>query len=430
MEPYDLVGVGFGPSNISVAIAADESDADVRVAFFDRKTSFSWHPGLMFAGAEMQVSFTKDLITMRNPRSRYSFLNYLAENGRLGKFINLRTFYPTRVEFNDYYAWVADQFADSVEWGTEVVSVTPAADADSAEGSVDLLRVRLRDVATGHERDVLTRNLVLAPGGETSVPSGVSVGRRVFHAAETLPRLEADFPELSAPYHFNIAGAGQTAADVFLYLRRTYPNARITHCIRGFAIRPEDDTHFVNEFFLPEAPEWFYGRTPEFRSTVLEDYRLAAHTGVSYDLIPQIYREHYEEQVCGGGRLQTHRFTELVEAGETEDRAKARYRQLDTGEELSLDADALILATGYRYTMPIAMLEGVQEYLKMDTPDQYAVRRSYDIESSAEFRPRVFLQGYAEASHGFSEVLLSLMPFRAAEIVAAVGSERRPAGTR
>ncbi|HYN97002.1 MAG TPA: SidA/IucD/PvdA family monooxygenase [Pilimelia sp.] len=422
METYDLIGLGFGPSNLSVAIALEESGGEARALFLDRKPGFAWHPGLLFDTAEMQVSFLKDLVSMRNPRSRYSFLNYLAERGRLAKFINLRTFYPTRAEFNDYYAWVAEQFAHSVRYATEIVGVEPVS---GASGTVEQLTVRLRDLDTGQESAVRTANLVLAAGGQPFVPPGVAPGQRVFHAQDALPSLAASFADPSAPYHFNIVGAGQTAADVFLHLRRTYPNGRITTSIRGFAMRPEDDTHFVNELFLPEMPDWFYAQDHGFRSDVLDTYGLAAHTGVSYDLIPRLYREHYEDLVSGRDALRIQRFVELVGAAESATGAVARYRALDTGEEVTVDCDAVVLATGYRYPMPIPALAGVQRHLHMAAPDRYAIERDYAIRTDPDFQPRIFLQGYAEATHGFSEVLLSLMPFRAAEIVA---SAVRPAG--
>lgn len=415
---HDLVGIGFGPANLSVAIALEESGHPLRAVFLDRKPAFAWHPGLMFAGAEMQVSFTKDLITMRNPRSRFSFLNYLAEQGpdRLAKFINLRTFYPTRVEFNDYYAWAAARFDDQVRWGTDVTEVS----AVPGEDGVELLRVSLRDLAGGETGSLLTRNLILAPGGTPHVPEGVELGARVFHASETLERLERTFDDPSAPYHFNIVGSGQTSADVFTHLRRSYPQARITTNVRGFAMRPEDDTHFVNELFLPDFPDWFHGQDDDFRRRVIDGYALAAHTGVSYDLIPRIYREYYEDMVSGGKALSLRRFTELVAARSEPDRAVATYLHLDSGETSRTEADAVVLATGYRYPMPVPALAGLGAYLRMETPERYAIRRDYSVVCVEEFAPRVFLQGFAEATHGFSEVLLSLMPVRAAEIVEAL----------
>ena len=54
---------------------------------------------MMLDGAKMQISFLKDLATLRNPSSTYSFISYLHAHGRLATFVNLSTFTPSRVEF-------------------------------------------------------------------------------------------------------------------------------------------------------------------------------------------------------------------------------------------------------------------------------------------------------------------------------------------
>lgn len=162
MREVDLVGVGFGPSNIAVAVAGVEVCPEFNMEFFDVRSEFAWHPDLMFPDAEMQVPFLKDLVTMRNPRSAFSFLEYLRAKTRLHDFINLRTFFPSRVEFSDYYRWVADQFSDCVHCGRRVVRV---ARADQTH-----LEVVTVDAAGFNEDTVLTRSLVLADGGKPHIP--------------------------------------------------------------------------------------------------------------------------------------------------------------------------------------------------------------------------------------------------------------------
>lgn len=57
-------------------------------------------------------------------------------------------------------------------------------------------------------------------------------------------------------------------------------------------MRPEDDTHFVNELFLPEFLDRFYRQDSRFRQKTIDDYGLAAHIDVRYDVPPQIYRKY------------------------------------------------------------------------------------------------------------------------------------------
>src|SRR5262245_836688 len=108
---YDLVGVGFGPSNLALAIALEEhhrrSEAPLTGLFLERQQRFGWHRGMLIDDATMQVSFLKDLVTMRDPTSDFSFLAYLHGKGRLVDFINHKALFPLRVEFHDYLEWAA-----------------------------------------------------------------------------------------------------------------------------------------------------------------------------------------------------------------------------------------------------------------------------------------------------------------------------------
>ncbi|RRO93685.1 ornithine monooxygenase, partial [Corynebacterium bovis] len=130
----DVVGVGFGPGNLGLAVALEEENPGLDALFLESRDHFAWHPGMLLPGANMQISFLKDLATVRNPRSRYTFTNYLRERGRLVDFINRQTFTPERVEFTDYLAWVAETVEADVRYGAQVVAVEEIDAADGAGG--------------------------------------------------------------------------------------------------------------------------------------------------------------------------------------------------------------------------------------------------------------------------------------------------------
>lgn len=86
MEQFDVVGAGLGPFNLSLA-ALVEPLPEVRARFFEVPPSCQWHRGIMVPGANLQVSFLKDLVTLVDPTSAFSFLSYLASEGRLYRFL-------------------------------------------------------------------------------------------------------------------------------------------------------------------------------------------------------------------------------------------------------------------------------------------------------------------------------------------------------
>ncbi len=76
MKIYDFIGIGFGPSNVSVAIAAEKLEIN-NCLFVEKKSEFAWYPGMLLDTSRLQVVFLKDLITLIDPKSKYTFLNYL-----------------------------------------------------------------------------------------------------------------------------------------------------------------------------------------------------------------------------------------------------------------------------------------------------------------------------------------------------------------
>lgn len=50
---YDVIGIGYGPANLALAIAIDDhnrssaSGRKISALFLERREKFSWHPGMM-----------------------------------------------------------------------------------------------------------------------------------------------------------------------------------------------------------------------------------------------------------------------------------------------------------------------------------------------------------------------------------------------
>src|SRR2546423_3096035 len=105
----EVLAIGAGPSNLALAVAIEElapDDLARRTLVIEQHDGVAWQRGMLLPWAQSQVSFLKDLVTLRNPRSRFSFVNYLHSVGRLDDFVNMGSFLPFRLEISDYLSWV------------------------------------------------------------------------------------------------------------------------------------------------------------------------------------------------------------------------------------------------------------------------------------------------------------------------------------
>lgn len=250
-ESYDLVCVGFGPASLAIAIALHDAlegaiqrkhYKKLKICFLEKQQQFAWHAGMMVPGSKMQISFIKDLATVRDPRSEFTFLNYLKSQGRLVDFTNLGTFLPSRLEFGDYMRWCASRFVDIVAYGQEVLEVTEAASGTGSSGKIESFIVKSRDVKSGQVISRQAKNVIIAVGGKPRIPPGIPHHPRVLHSSNYCTRILDVLRDTSKPYHVAVLGSGQSAAEIFHDLYQRYPNAKTTLIMRDSALRPSDDS--------------------------------------------------------------------------------------------------------------------------------------------------------------------------------------------
>nr|WP_254663111.1 SidA/IucD/PvdA family monooxygenase [Haladaptatus sp. W1] len=99
-DSYDVVGIGLGPFNLGLAALLDDTESDA--LFLERKPEFEWHGGMLMEDATLEVPFLADLVTLADPTSEYTYLNYLRETDRLYEFYFYETFQVPRREYDDY----------------------------------------------------------------------------------------------------------------------------------------------------------------------------------------------------------------------------------------------------------------------------------------------------------------------------------------
>ncbi|MGS1107003.1 lysine N(6)-hydroxylase/L-ornithine N(5)-oxygenase family protein [Achromobacter anxifer] len=419
MAIHDFIGIGFGPSNLALAIAVEEQrqagGPSLSPLFIERQATFAWHPDMALDHAHMQVSFLKDLATLRNPTSRYTFVNYLQEKRRLQDFINLKTFFPSRHEFSDYFAWAAAHFEDHCVYGESVFEVLP----EKRGNIVSLLRVRSRDLS-GEVHERLARNLVVSVGGTARIPESFQPLRddpRIFHSHRYLDSIAAN----GQAGKVAVIGAGQSAAEIFMDLHGRSNAPHVDLIMRARTMKPSDDSPFVNEIFNTDFVDHVYSRKPAERQELLREFRHTNYASPDLALIQSIFKVLYEQKVKAQARHRILPRRAVAAACADESGIHLTLNDAAGAPNETVRYDAVVLATGYERQQHKTMLAALSPYL-----GDFDIDRQYRLRTSPDFHPAIFMQGASEPTHGLSDTLLSVTAVRTGEIGAALSAAAEP----
>ncbi|KAL8708166.1 MAG: hypothetical protein Q9220_006927 [cf. Caloplaca sp. 1 TL-2023] len=414
---YDLVCVGFGPASLAIAIALHDRGIHARVLYLEKQPNFIWHAGMLLPDARMQTSFLKDLATLRDPTSKFTFINYLKSKNRLVAFTNLSTFLPLREEYNDYLSWCASHFEQNVQYGHETISVSPL---DDRRGPVSSWQVTSRNVMTNQTSTVYTRSVVIAIGGKPRIPPAISKAGpepRIIHSSSYSTAVAQLFPDKHKPYTMAVIGGGQSSAEIFNNLQSRYPSSHVTMYIGGSALKPSDDSPFVNEIFDPERVDTFYDLFPEIRQKSTFSDKSTNYGVVRPQLLDHMYENMYHQRLRepdpSKWQFRIVPCREVVgfeRCAENGGRLRLRLKDTANGETSASEMtfDLVILGTGYERKGHEKLLESTRHLLQQQ--GRFAVARDYRIKYRKGAVARgsgVWLQGCCEDSHGVSRGLIT-----------------------
>ncbi|KAH6918510.1 lysine/ornithine N-monooxygenase [Coprinopsis sp. MPI-PUGE-AT-0042] len=434
---YDIVGLGFGPANIAIGAAltekwTEDDNFPVRKALFIEKHEvFRWHPGMLLPDAKMQISFMKDLATLRSPRSPYTFLSYLHSQDRLVSFINRGSTIPTRKEYSDYLTWAAGKVISNgvdVKYGHEIIALDNAPD--------ETIQVRYRNVKTHEETVIRTRDLIISPGGTPRTPDFLQPflsHPRVSHSSSYALRIAdmlRSLSRLSRPLRVAVIGSGQSAAEVTMDVRNRLASVPadgrhvVDMLIRKGSLKPSDDSPFANEIFDPASTDaWFSSGSKHNRDAILAEYKQTNYGVVNPRTLENLYEIIYGQRLNSGiaRRSQTSEPSDpIIEIkpftcvnsiklakGQTEESLRGELlmspegqgleeehtflltlKHLMTGVETSVNYDIVLYATGYQRTTWLELLKhtGIAKDFGL-SPSSGSVTLKPALEWSTVLRP-------------------------------------------
>ncbi len=402
---HDLVGIGLGPFNLGLAALAHPVE-DLNCVFLDARDSFDWHPGLLFPEATLQVPFLADLVSLADPTSRFSFLNFLKQTGRLYPFYIRENFAPLRREYNQYCRWVADQLAaaDRVRFGHAVTAV-------DHDGESYVVTCAGGQVVRG-------RRLVLGTGTPVHLPTCATAAAAtepagpVLHAADHLHRRE----ELLARDSITVVGSGQSAAEVYLDLLTAQPDHgyHLTWVTRSPRFFSMEYSKLTLELTSPEYSAHFQGLPAATRERLLGAQR-GLYKGISTGTVDAIHELLYTRSVSAPADTTLLTSSELTALEPDGDRYRLGLHHTETDEDYTLHSSAVVLATGYRSEVP-EFLTGVRDRLRLDERGRYLASPTYSVDTGDR---EVWVQNGEEHTHGFVAPDLGMGAHRNSVILAA-----------
>src|ERR1700677_1081597 len=270
-QEVEILAIGAGPSNLALAVAVEElapPEVAANTLIIERHESVAWQRGMLLPWTQSQVSFLKDLVTLRNPLSRFSFVNYLHSMGRLDDFVNMASFLPFRLEISDYLQWVAKSLAQvRVEYSRDCSGIELVQATDGGAGGC---LARLSDWST-----IAARNLVIGSGRDAHVPAAFAglPRERVIHSTEYSRRMADMDPQ--SPHRVVVVGAAESAAEMLWETYQRFPRAQCTMIIRSIGLDYYQTSKFTNELYFPAYTDRFFAAPEQTRQQVLDAMRRA-----------------------------------------------------------------------------------------------------------------------------------------------------------
>lgn len=396
---YRCVGIGVGPANLSLASLL-HNRTELPNLFVDRKESFGWHDGQQIPGTTLQVSMFKDLVSLSDPRSPFSFLAYLHDQGRVYHFLNAQFDDVPRLEFRNYLAW-ASQRNENIVFGETVEEV----DFDG-----------VFTVRTDH-RTVTADNVVVGVGNQPWVPEQGRghLGTTQFHVNDFLTSAR----NLGGK-RVVVVGGGQSGAEAFSDLI-SRSGAELPRRVSWISRRrnyfPIDDSPFTNDYYMPDHSDYFYSLGTDVRAA-FNAHHVLTSDGISESTLREIYQRIYVHRFVEGNSdlvgLHPNREVVGVEADPAGGWDITVRHNDEPGAREHFEADVVVWATGFR---PVAMdfLDPVAHRLERDG-DELRIDEDYAVRWDGPADRSLFVQNAARGQRGLADPNLSLNAWRSQRI--------------
>lgn len=408
---YDFVAVGVGPFNLSLACLCS-AIPDLRCVFLDKAEEFDWHPGMLIDGVTLQSPFLADLVSMADPTSPFSYLNYRKQEGSLFNFFVRENYYLERQEYNRYCRWAASRL-DNIHFNHDVEQVV-------YDGDLSVYRV------TGTERkqkkpfSFLAKKLVIGVGMTPRVPECFGSGSAAIELHSS--RYLKNKPDLQQKQKITVIGGGQSGAEIFYDLLKDsehfgYQLDWVTRAPRFFQM---ETAKLTLEILCGDYGSYFHALDKSTKQKIIEEQK-SVYCGANQSLIDRIYdflddgrhRQLPKIQLMPCMNLKVVERINFSSDSGAKGGFLLRFVHTQTGEQYQTHTDGLILSSGHKYEVP-QFMEGVFDRIERDEHGKYLQKENWSVDIHGS---EIFVQNAGFESHGLINQDLGISCYRNSRIL-------------
>jgi L-ornithine N5-oxygenase len=236
--------VGFSIEGLALAVSLADRRTQRKLLFIDRSDEFRAEFGFHNADDSAGSLFLKDLVTLHNPRSEFTFINYLHETQLLVGFTNVSQMKPSRNLLESYLKWAAKkiQALGWVSFQSEAITISPVRSRSTK--SFDSWEIRVRDNSNGCITTLQTQRLVMTARAPKSIPSTLQGAHLHDHVLlmNQFDQFRKTISQAKRPLNIAILGASQQAVECFQEIVSGDGKNRACMVFPGSALRVDDST--------------------------------------------------------------------------------------------------------------------------------------------------------------------------------------------
>lgn len=403
----DFIGIGLGPFNLSLAALLNQQ-SQLNYKFLEKRENFNWHAGMQLPNAMLQVPFMADLVSLVDPTSPYSFLNYLKSQQRLYKFYFRENLYIPRKEYNHYCQWVVEQLRN-IQFEQKVVDIA------AITGGFQVITEN-----QGRLKIDQTRKLVLGLGTVPKLPKPLQpIVEANHHCIHSSTYAHQNLNTLTG--NVVLIGSGQSAAEIFIDLFDQQINEvtgeskfHLYWLTRSAGFYPMENTPLGLENFSPDYMQYFYALPQDVKRN-LPAQQAHLYKGISHRTLNDIYERLYHRSIGNASThvtLAGHYQLEVSEITPT-NQIQLKFLHTEKNHVLDLKANHVISATGYQYPRS-AFLEKIDHLIPRDAQQHWQISADHQLNYLGD--GEIYIQNTDLHHHGVGTPDLGLGAYRSAKI--------------